>query len=125
VSWVEEDRRALVVHRRLTEAAQEWVTLEREPGALYRGARLLSATDWAKEHDSELNPLEREFLVASRAAESSELEESKRRSRRLRALAIGLAVLLVLAAVSALLAVAAARRAQRQQDIALSRALAT
>ena len=39
-NWLHEDREGLLVHRRLTEAAQEWVLLKRDPGALFRGVRL-------------------------------------------------------------------------------------
>ncbi len=35
--WLEEDREGLRLHRHLTEAAQEWDDLGRDPGGLYRG----------------------------------------------------------------------------------------
>jgi hypothetical protein len=38
--WLTEDREALRVHRRLTEAAIEWDQAGRDEGLLYRGARL-------------------------------------------------------------------------------------
>lgn len=38
--WLEEDREGLRLHRRLTEVAQEWDASGRDPGVLYRGARL-------------------------------------------------------------------------------------
>ena len=38
--WLAEDREGLRTHRRLTDAANDWDTLDRHPGALYRGARL-------------------------------------------------------------------------------------
>jgi len=91
--WVALDRAGLRIHRRLTEAVQEWTELEREPGELYRGIRLARAMEWAEEHASELNALEREFLDASRALQVSELEASKRRAAQLRgeaALAVSL-----------------------------------
>ncbi len=37
--WLAQDREGLRLQRHLTEAAQEWELLERDPGALYRGAR--------------------------------------------------------------------------------------
>ena len=45
--WLAQDREGLRVHRHLTEAAQEWELLEHDPGALYRGARLAQAREWA------------------------------------------------------------------------------
>ena len=43
--WVEEDRQGLRTHRRLTEAAEEWESLNRDAGALYRGTRLAATVD--------------------------------------------------------------------------------
>jgi WD40 repeat protein len=130
--WVEEDRQGLRIHRRLTEAAEDWQSLGRDPGALYRGGRLLAAREWAEEHEAELNDLEREFLETSYTAETDELEAAKKRTRRLRALAFALAILLLVAALLAFFAVTSARNAERerekaeeQQSIALSRALAS
>ncbi len=45
--WLEEDREGLRLHRHLTEAAQEWEALQRDPSVLYRGARLSQALEWA------------------------------------------------------------------------------
>lgn len=39
-AWLDEDREGLRVHRKLTEAAQEWVDHAHDPDLLYRGARL-------------------------------------------------------------------------------------
>ena len=43
--WLNADREGLRLHRHLTEAAQEWARLGRDPGELYRGARLAQATE--------------------------------------------------------------------------------
>ncbi|WP_369029237.1 nSTAND1 domain-containing NTPase [Streptomyces adonidis] len=43
--WIEEDRDRIRHHRRLTEAAQAWLEHDRDPGALYRGARLSRAEE--------------------------------------------------------------------------------
>ena len=73
--WLREDREGLLVHRRLTEAAQEWEELKRDSGSLFRGALLAQTAEWATTHEGDLNDLEREFLNASRkqAARSREL----------------------------------------------------
>ncbi len=41
--WLDENRDGLRLHRHLTDAAQEWELLSRDPGMLYRGARLAQA----------------------------------------------------------------------------------
>ncbi|WP_317633456.1 nSTAND1 domain-containing NTPase [Streptomyces sp. HUAS TT20] len=67
-TWAETDRERLRLQRRLTESAKEWAQLERDPGALYRGARLLAARDAFMGADGpapDLTPLEREFLTTS------------------------------------------------------------
>ncbi|MDX9954145.1 MAG: protein kinase [Anaerolineae bacterium] len=43
--WLEADREGLRLHRHLTDAAQAWERLERDPGELYRGARLAQAME--------------------------------------------------------------------------------
>ncbi|MFB7495340.1 hypothetical protein ACFC09_11645 [Streptomyces sp. NPDC056161] len=66
--WVESDRERLRLQRRLTRSAEEWEELGRDPGALYRGARLLAARDAFLTADGpapDLTPLEREFLTVS------------------------------------------------------------
>ncbi len=83
-SWLEEDREGLRIHRHLTDAAGEWQRLGREPGELYRGARLAAAGEWAEEQGEVLNPLEREFLEASR--ELAEREVAEREAQRQREL---------------------------------------
>ncbi len=82
--WLDEDREGLRIHRHLTVAAGEWQRLEQDPGELYRGARLAAAGEWAEEHDQELNPLEREFLAASK--ESAWRREAEREAQSQREL---------------------------------------
>jgi WD40 repeat protein/transcriptional regulator with XRE-family HTH domain len=82
--WLNENREGLRLHRRLTEAAQAWQKLNREPGELYRSARLAQALEWAKTNVGKLNPLEREFLDASK--EMREREEAEREAQRQREL---------------------------------------
>jgi WD40 repeat protein/class 3 adenylate cyclase len=123
-AWLDEDREGRLVHRRLTEAAQEWETLGRDPAAVYRGGRLAAATEWASQHDDELNELEREFLGSSREAELGELEATKRRNRRLRILVAALAVFLVGAATLGLVAFLQKGVADEQSRVAKSREIA-
>ena len=76
--WLAEDREGLRLHRHLTEAAQEWERLERDPGALYRGARLAQASEWAQANPSQLNAQEQAFLEASQEASQREARERGR-----------------------------------------------
>ena len=63
--WLEEDADGRRLHRRLAVAAREWDGGGRDPGELYRGARLASTLDWSAGHGAELNELERAFVEAS------------------------------------------------------------
>ncbi len=51
--WLNQDREALRLHRRLAEAAQAWERSNRDEGKLDRGARLAQALDWAQTRDNE------------------------------------------------------------------------
>jgi WD40 repeat protein/DNA-binding SARP family transcriptional activator len=95
--WLEDDAEGRRLHHHLRAAAKEWDTGGRDPGELYRGARLASALDWATDHDAELNDFERSFLDDSRAA-------SGRAQRRLRAGLVALAAMLALAVIAGLVA---------------------
>jgi Sulfatase-modifying factor enzyme 1/TIR domain len=63
--WVDEDRESLRVHRRLTDAANEWQRLGRDDALLYRGARLAETLEWSGRDALSVNELERAFLEAS------------------------------------------------------------
>jgi WD40 repeat protein/class 3 adenylate cyclase len=115
-TWLDEDREGRLVHRRLTETAQEWYDAGRDPALLYRGTRLAGASDWALAHDSELNELEREFVHRSRDRELHEIETTRKRNRRLR-------VLLAAAAGALVLAIGAGVLALNQRNTARATAL--
>jgi len=67
--WIAASREGLRMHRMLTEAAQKWKRLGYDDGALYRGARLAQAQEWASsDHPANLNDLERRFMQASQHA---------------------------------------------------------
>jgi WD40 repeat protein len=84
--WLAEDREGLRLHRQLTEAALGWQALERDEGALYRGARLAQAGEWAESHGGELNRLERDFLeVSQKLARREEAEREAQRQKELEA----------------------------------------
>lgn len=78
--WLEEDREGLRLQRRLTESAQEWDALDRDPELLYRGARLAQAIEWFEAHPDDVNRLEQDFLEASQAFQQK--ENSEREAQR-------------------------------------------
>jgi DNA-binding SARP family transcriptional activator len=96
-SWLDEDRAGRRLQEHLTAATAEWEAQDREPGELYRGARLAAALEWRSGHEQELNPTERAFLDASRAA-------AGRAQRRLRMMLAALAALLAVAVAGAIVA---------------------
>ncbi|WP_344338416.1 hypothetical protein, partial [Kitasatospora putterlickiae] len=120
LAWIGEDRELLHAQRHLTEAAENWRSLGRDPGALYRGLRL----DTAEAHfggpgaQDGLTPLEREFLAAARADRTRD-----RRHRRGRTVALSL--LLVIALVAGLAAWQQNRAAERRRIEAEARRIAS
>jgi WD40 repeat protein len=130
--WLEEDSHGRALHRHLTRAASDWDEGSRDPGELYRGARLAAALDWANAHLAELNQLERAFLDHSRQTADQEVTEARRRAeqearsnRRLRGLLAGLAAVLVVAAIAGTVAVVQQGRATRAALVADARRLTT
>jgi WD40 repeat protein/DNA-binding SARP family transcriptional activator len=103
-AWLEEDAEGRRLHQHLIHAARDWDGAGRDPGELYRGARLASALDWSAGHQGELNELEREFLEESRAETEHEAERQRNANRRLRVLLAGLGGLLALALVAGVVA---------------------
>ncbi|MFN8453054.1 MAG: hypothetical protein U0401_00010 [Anaerolineae bacterium] len=73
--WLVEDREALSIQRHLSDAANEWQALQQDSGALYRGARLEQAREWAETHPTDFKGLLKEFLEASRAALETEAQK--------------------------------------------------
>jgi WD40 repeat protein/DNA-binding SARP family transcriptional activator len=112
--WLDEDIQGRLLHRHLTLAATEWQAAGRDPGALYRGARLTSGLDWSSGHAADLNQLERRFLDESQAASLRETNRQRRTNRRLLALLIAALMLLALAAL--LTAFALEKRGQARRD---------
>ena len=102
--WLEEDAEGRRLHQHLIHAASDWQAGGRDPGELYRGARLASTLDWIAAHEGDLNELERTFLDESRAEAEHEAEHQRRANRRLRGVLAGLAALLALALVAGIVA---------------------
>ncbi|MET9499069.1 hypothetical protein [Streptomyces sp. NPDC006552] len=118
--WLSEDRDLLRTARRLTEAADVWESLGRDPGALYRGARLAPARQLADARTHRLTASERAFLDASLAAERAEVRAARRRTGRLRLLTCLLALLLLLATGTTYYALRAGRQVTEQRNAAVA-----
>jgi len=130
-SWLEEDREAIVALGQLREAADGWDGLDRDAGALYRGARLDTALHLVDGQARALAPLEREFLDASRTErdrerqrEVDQLQRTARANRRLRAQLAALGVALVVALVVGVVAIGQRNRASEERGVATARELA-
>ena len=94
-TWLAEDREGLLLHQKLADDTRDWLRLEKDPGELYRGARLELALDWAEKNAATLSLDEVDFLDAARDARSAETarEQAYRHSGLLRRLvAPGLAL---------------------------------
>lgn len=129
--WIEEDREALRVLGHLRDASRSWRDLDRDPGALYRGARLEVALDVTDARHDHLPELDREFMAASRLARDVERQEDDARiarqaraNRRLRAQLGVIAVALVVALVGGYVAVDQRGHAEQERRIATARELA-
>jgi hypothetical protein len=147
--WLDENREALQIHRHLTKSAETWEQMARDPGELYRGARLARAGEWATQHPGEMALLEREFLRASQdlayrqeaereaqrqreiesaqklaQAEKQRAEVQARSNRRLRRFAVGLGFILLVAIGSALFALRQTNKSRQQTRLATARELA-
>jgi tetratricopeptide (TPR) repeat protein len=98
-SWLDENREDLILHRSLTADANDWIKLERDPGALYRGARLRQMETWKAGYSGSLSLIEQEFLQASQANELAEEHKALQlsRARRLQRISIGVSAVLAVA----------------------------
>ena len=118
-AWIDEDRADLVTARRLTEAAGVWEREQRDPAALYQGARLVAARDWlATGGRAATPPLVTEFVQAGLR------RERKRTVRLYQSMAVLLA-LLVVAVTAGVVAFQQRHTARIERNLAVSRLVAT
>ncbi|HEX4009145.1 MAG TPA: BTAD domain-containing putative transcriptional regulator [Solirubrobacteraceae bacterium] len=122
--WLDEDREGRRLHAHLTAAAGEWDSRGRDPGDLYRGARLAGALDWTAQHRGALDQLEREFIDSSRLQSDREARRQRSQNRRLRALLWGAALLLSISVLAGIVALVAQRRATNDAHLAAAEARA-
>ncbi len=106
-SWINDSRDRLRFERQVAKDAQLWQeSMARDPGALYRGARLAQAEEWCAHGRIALEPLAVEFLEESRHLAEREAREKEALSRRQLLLARSLAgtavaILLLVAGIAA------------------------
>lgn len=124
--WIEQERDLLRRRRRLSEAAADWEAGGRDPGALYRGARLDEAAKLLTDGTGAglLTARERTYLTASLAAREAEDRTARTAARRGRRLRTALSALLVVALVSGLAAVQQHRDNQRRRTDDTARRIA-
>lgn len=120
-SWIEDNRDQLRIQRNLGSAAQEWVRLEGDEGALYRGVRLSEALDWMAAGAPALTDLERDFIAAS---EGRLRRDRRTRRRGIMVAFLGLVAVIVAISVFAVMSLSRSREATRQRNVAASRELA-
>jgi WD40 repeat protein len=120
--WLNEDREALRVHRSLTEAASTWHRLDHDPGVLFRGVRLMQASQWAATAaaDRALSARERQFLQAGLAARDRDETAARRRTRRLRQLLALVTALLLVSTATTWYAQRARQSSNRERNAAIA-----
>lgn len=125
--WLNHNREELVLQRRLLQAAKEWEGLNKDAGALLRGARLAQGEEWLARNPGAV-PLLRDFvdtgLAARDEAERKELAVQKREALRQKAMAVRLRWFSFALAALLLAAAGAALYTYRVQLIEKSRTLA-
>jgi DNA-binding SARP family transcriptional activator/WD40 repeat protein len=133
--WIDEGREDLRMHRRLSDAANEWERSGPEPSFLLTGSRLGQFESWASTTTLALGPGERAYLLASitgreteRSAEAARGERERTLERhsvkRLRALVAVLAVAALVAGTLTVFALNQSARAERASRLATTRELA-
>ncbi|NNE72962.1 MAG: hypothetical protein HKN26_04810, partial [Acidimicrobiales bacterium] len=120
--WIDDDRENLQTRRRISNAAREWETRDRDPDLLYRGTPLSGAIEWAEGRQHELEPLGQEFLAEAAAARAERIrvaEAEQARRRGTRRIAVGALALFALAAlVASVIAFGALRSSQDDEAAA-------
>jgi len=119
--WIDADRDTLRLEQNLRSAAEEWRRLDRDDGALLRGARLMQARQATERGELTLPRQDQEFVAAS--LERFRRDRAGRRQRitvAFAALAVGLVAIAVVAGV----AIHQGRNAREERDVAVSRELA-
>jgi DNA-binding SARP family transcriptional activator/WD40 repeat protein len=123
-AWLDEDTMGRRVHAHLIAAAREWVARDRDPGELYRGARLAGALEWCERNRGWLNSLEREFIDTGRLEARRDAARQLSQRRRLRSLRLAAGILGLVAVCAGGFALAKQRSASNASRVAAADARA-
>jgi len=101
--WLNQNRQGLILHRQLTEDTNDWLKLERDSGALYRGVRLKQTLEWVKSNTDLISLAEQEFLDASQKTARIETDQTQKlvRARWIQAGLIGIVIIVILGVTNA------------------------
>jgi WD40 repeat protein len=102
--------------------AELWSNQQRHRDYLITGQTLAEAEEWARIHEVEITPTEKDFLADCRAARAA-AEREQKQNRRIRYLAVGASTLLVMTLIALALALWSYSNATEQQRLAHSREL--
>ena len=80
--WLENNRERLRFERQLAQDAIEWEAFGKDPGSLYRGARLQQAIEWVEARKMRPTRLTAQFLSASRQEAEREAREKEAQRQR-------------------------------------------
>jgi WD40 repeat protein/transcriptional regulator with XRE-family HTH domain len=117
-TWIEDDRARLLSVQQIREAAARWERENRDPAALYRGARLAVA----KEHSR--RPGTVEYTGISHEFIESSLRHERRTTTRLYQTIAGLAALLLIATGTGTFALQQRGEVIKERNAAISRLIA-
>ena len=81
--WVDDDREALLIQHRLSEATREWVEHRKDNAYLYRGSRLSQVEEWAQSRKTLLSEYEEKFLRESLNLRDEEIRQREKQQRKL------------------------------------------
>lgn len=120
--WIEESRDALRVRQKISLAANNWETEQRDRDLLYRGTPLLTAMEWLNQNPGLLSSQEQKFLDESERFNNEQIEANRKRQQRMRLLrrnaVLALLLLTIGAVVSSVLAYTAYRTSKQNEILA-------
>jgi WD40 repeat protein/serine/threonine protein kinase len=120
--WIDAERQDLRFRQRVSRAASEWESADRDPDLLWRGTPLAAAVDWTEEHPDGFDLLEQEFVDAAEEArlaeEAARAQRAARSAKTRRRATLALAALTLASVVASIVAFIALRRATSSTEVA-------